>query len=86
MTEDIISKIPEWKTNDTFDEREKLAFTFAEKLALDHKTIDNAFIDELKGLFSEPEILELGMMIGQYIGFGRFIRALDLEDKFCATG
>lgn len=86
LTEETISEIPNWKANDLFDDREKLAFKFAEKLAYDHKNIDKAFVDELKTTFSDAEILELGMMIGQYIGFGRLIRALDLEDRFLSTG
>ena len=79
LTEEKISQIPEWKTNEDFDAREKLALQFAEKFALDHKTLDDAFFSELKRQFSDPEILELGMMIGQYIGLGRLIRALDIE-------
>ncbi len=61
-----------------------MAFRLAEKLAYDHKAIDDAFFDELKKLFTDPEIIELGMMIGQYIGFGRFVSALDFEKKECA--
>ena len=79
LTEDKISHIPEWKTNDIFDAREKLALQFAEKFALDHKTLDDEFFSELKRQFSDPEILELGMMIGQYIGLGRLIRALEID-------
>jgi alkylhydroperoxidase family enzyme len=37
----------------------------------------------LRGHFSEPEILELMMMIGQYIGFGRMLAALQLEEAHC---
>jgi len=80
LTEDKISKIVEWKTNKTFDTREKLALQFAEKLALNHKSLDDAFFSDMKRQFSDPEILELGMMIGQYIGFGRLMRALDIDE------
>jgi hypothetical protein len=30
-------------------------------------------------------VLELGMMIGQYIGFGRLLKILDLEPRYCAV-
>lgn len=65
--------------------REALAVTFAERLAVDHQNIDDEFFDTLRGCFSEPEILELGMMAGQYIGFGRLLMVLDLTPKFCPT-
>ena len=68
-----------------FTPRERAALGFAEKLAVDHHGIDDAFFDELRGQFSDPEILELGMMIGQYIGFGRLLKVLDLEPRFCPT-
>ena len=66
-----------------FSPREALALSYAEKLAVDHHSIDDTFFDNLRTAFTEPEILELGMMIGQYIGFGRLLKVLDLEPKFC---
>lgn len=68
-----------------FTAREALAVEFAERLATDHRSIDDGFFDRLREHFSEPEILELGMMAGQYIGFGRLLMVLDLTPKFCPT-
>lgn len=70
---------------ESFTGREALAVEFAERLATDHQRIDDAFFDRLRGQFSEPEILELGMMAGQYIGFGRLLMVLDLTPKFCPS-
>lgn len=66
-----------------FSARERAALQFAEKLAVDHHRIDDAFFEELHQQFSDAEILELGMMIGQYIGFGRLLKVLDLEPRYC---
>jgi alkylhydroperoxidase family enzyme len=68
-----------------FSARERLALEYAEKLAVDHHAIDDDFFERLKTCFDDAEILELGMMIGQYIGFGRLLKVLDLEPKFCPT-
>ncbi len=46
---------------------------FAEKLATDFRTVDSAFKAELREHFSDAEIAELGMMIGQYIALGRLL-------------
>jgi len=54
-------------------------------MALDHHNIDDAFFDRMREHFSDEQILELGMMIGQFIGFGRLLMVLDLESKFCPT-
>jgi len=68
-----------------FTPREALAVEFAERLATDHRSIDDRLFDRMREHFSEPEILELGMMAGQYIGFGRLLMVLDLTPKFCPT-
>ena len=39
--------------------------------------------ERLKEEFSEEQELELGMMIGQFIGFGRLLMVLDFESKSC---
>ena len=68
-----------------FSEAERLALEYADRLATDHHNMDDVFFDRLKEHYSDEQILELGMMIGQFIGFGRLLMVLDLESKFCAT-
>ena len=46
---------------------------FAERAALDFRTVDAAFKAELRSQFSDAEIAELGMMIQQYIALGRLL-------------
>lgn len=66
-----------------FSDREKMALRFAEKLAVDHFRIDDDFLRDVRRHFSEPEFLELSMMAGQYIGFGRVLATLQLEVVAC---
>ena len=79
MTEEKIAQIADWENSDAFSMPERVALRFAEKMALDHKSLDDDFFGKLAAHFSDAEILELGMMIGQYIGFGRLLRALDFD-------
>jgi alkylhydroperoxidase family enzyme len=81
LTEEKISELDH--DSNTFSRREQLALVYAEKLAIDHRSADDAFFDELRTEFSDAEIIELGMMAGQYIGFGRLLMVLDLTPKFC---
>ena len=46
---------------------------FAERAALDFRSIDDGFVTELRRHFSDAEIAELGMMIQQYIALGRLL-------------
>jgi alkylhydroperoxidase family enzyme len=83
LTEEKIAGITSWQVQTAFSERERLALEFADRMALDHKSIDDDFFKRLRNAFSDPEIVELGMMIGQYIGFGRLLMVLDLEKPVC---
>ena len=46
---------------------------FAEKLAIDFRTVDARFMAELREHFSDAEISELGIMIGMYLALGRML-------------
>jgi hypothetical protein len=45
--------------------------------------VDAAFGAELREHFSNAEVVELGMMIGQYLAFGRLLVMLDLHKGAC---
>ncbi|MEO1077908.1 MAG: hypothetical protein AAFY29_00020 [Pseudomonadota bacterium] len=66
-----------------FGPRERAAINFAEQMAVDHFSIDDQAIRELRAHFSEAEVLELMMLTGQYIGFGRMLAILQLEVVAC---
>ena len=66
-----------------FSRRERAALGIAEQMALDHHAFDDAAMRELRQHFSQAEMLELLMMIGQYIGFGRMLAMLQLEETHC---
>lgn len=53
--------------------REEWAIRFAERLATDFRSVDEAFLSQLREHFTDAEIAELGMMIGQYISLGRLL-------------
>ena len=66
-----------------FSARERAALALAEQMALDHHGFDNGAMRALRQHFSQAETLELMMMIGQYIGFGRMLAMLQLEETHC---
>jgi alkylhydroperoxidase family enzyme len=84
LTEDKIARLDLHRDLEGFSEQETLALEYADRLATDHHNMDDEFFDRLKEHFTDEQVLELGMMIGQFIGFGRLLAVLDLESKFCA--
>lgn len=79
LTEEMVARLDDFEGAD-FAPRERLALRFAERMALDHRRLDDAFFGELRAHFSDPEIIELGLVTGQFIAFGRLLAALDLEN------
>jgi hypothetical protein len=71
-------------SNQFFVQRERATSTgVCGDEAVDHQSIDDAFFGRLRAEFSDAEIVELGMAIGQYIGFGRLLKVLDVERPVC---
>jgi alkylhydroperoxidase family enzyme len=63
--------------------REALAVRFAERMATDFRTVDTAFMAELRAQFSDAEIVELGLMIGQYMAMGRLLVITGSHEGAC---
>jgi alkylhydroperoxidase family enzyme len=62
-----------------FSERERLAAEFAERYALDHRSMDDAFWDRLHASFSDDELVELAVCVGSWLAFGRLNRVFDVD-------
>ena len=60
-------------------QRERVAIRFAEKLAVDHRKVDDALWSELRAQFSESEIIELVAHTTLYIGFGRLNEIVGID-------
>ena len=78
MTEEVVASLTHFEDTD-LPYREKLAVRFAERMAIDHQNVDDEFFAELRREFTAPELFELGMITGMFIGYGRLLAMLDLE-------
>ena len=67
-----------------YSEAEQLAIEYAERFALDHRSLDDAFFERLRTQFTDAEILDLTICVGEWLAFGRLTMVLDL-DEACAT-
>ena len=79
MTEAMVGALAHVDASSDFTPREKLALQFAELMAVNHRQIDDDFFAALKQEFSAAQIIELGMLIGVFIGYGRLLAVLDLD-------
>jgi alkylhydroperoxidase family enzyme len=85
VTDEMLAAISHYHDSPLFTPREKAAFHFAELMAGNHTQITQDLFDELRQYFTEPEILELGWRIAIFVGYGRLVYALGLDDvgKLC---
>jgi AhpD family alkylhydroperoxidase len=60
---------------------ERAAIAYADMSASDHLSIDDDTFATLRRFFTEAEIVELGMFIAFFVGFGRLGAAWDMVDE-----
>ncbi len=56
-----------------------MAIEYAERFALAHRDIDDAFFERLRAEFTDQEILDLTWHIGSCLSLGRFLAVLQIE-------
>ena len=83
VTEELYEHVGDPDAGD-YSEQERLAIEFAERFALNHRSLDDAFFVRLREHFTDPEILDLTICVGNWLAFGRLTMVLDL-DEACAT-
>ena len=73
--------VAEYREREDYSEREKLAIEYAERFALEHLAIDDAFFTRLREHFADAEILDLTICVADYLAFGRLTQVLKLDQE-----
>ena len=60
-------------------DRERLAAEFAERFAIDHLAMDDAFWDRLRAAFADDEIADLTICCGMFLGMGRTLAVIGVR-------
>jgi alkylhydroperoxidase family enzyme len=80
VPEDFYAHVAEHDTSDLYSTQERLAIAYAERFAVNHLAIDDAFFGELRSVFSDPEILDLTICLAAFLGLGRLLRVLGIDE------
>lgn len=78
-TDDQLADLGNWQTRSDFTAAEKAALRLAETVTLDAHAVTDEQFAELRGFYSEGEIVELLCAIGLFNYFNRFNNALKME-------
>lgn len=79
ITEDLLDRVATWRDHDVFDARERAALDYAERFALDHRSIDADYIAGLRTHFDDGEIVDLMACVAKYLAIGRIVKVLELD-------
>ena len=77
--EPFYEAVTDWRASTELTEREKLAAEFAERFALDHLAMDDAFWSRLHAAFSEAELADLTICCGAFLGMGRTLAVVGVR-------
>jgi alkylhydroperoxidase family enzyme len=80
VTEDFYAHVGDHDSADRFSQQERLAMAYAERFAIDHLAIDDAFFDQLRGVFTDAEILDLTICLAAFLGLGRLLKVLGIDE------
>jgi alkylhydroperoxidase family enzyme len=78
MVEDDVRDLMQFEKSKRYNDRQKAALAYAEAIAYRLDT-DDAFWDRMHANFSEPELVELGCMIGLTLGQQSWLRLLSID-------
>jgi AhpD family alkylhydroperoxidase len=80
VTEDFYRHVADHDIEGGYTPQEQLAIEYAERFALDHLSIDDAFFARLAECFTDAEILDLTICLAAFLGLGRMLRSLGIDE------
>ncbi|HEX8804581.1 MAG TPA: hypothetical protein VF743_10315 [Acidimicrobiales bacterium] len=79
VPEELYAHVGADPTWEGFTDRERLAAEFAERFALDHRSMDDDLWDRLHAAFTDDELVDLALCVGSWLAFGRLNRVFDVD-------
>jgi len=80
---ELYEHVGAYATYPGYTARQRLAIEYAERFATDHASIDDTFVGRLRELFTDPEVLDLTLCLAVFLGLGRSLTVLGV-DQSCA--
>jgi alkylhydroperoxidase family enzyme len=85
FAEQQVADLLDFESSEKYDGREKAALAYAEAIVWRRET-DDAFWDRLYRHFTEPQLVELGCMIGLTLGQQSWLRLINIEHHQVLAG
>ena len=80
LTEELYAHVAEYRDHPGYSDRERVAIEYAERFVLDHQHIDDDLFRRLRAVFTDPEVLDLNVCIAVFLGLGRILKVLGVDE------
>ncbi len=81
LDEGLVCSLEQPQEAENLSDAEKAAVHFGELMASDHLAVDDAVYAGLRKHFTEAEIVELGMTVAFFVGFGRLAATFNMVEE-----
>lgn len=81
VTEGLVCSLERPQEAENLTAAEKVAIRYGELMATDHLAIDDKVYADLRQHFSEAQIVELGMTVAFFVGFGRLAATYHMVEE-----
>jgi AhpD family alkylhydroperoxidase len=78
LTEEMLANVADFATYGGFTPAERDALDYATRFALDHGSIDQAFMDRLVAHFGDETVFEITLCIAGWLALGRVNAVMDV--------
>ncbi len=79
LSEELYAHVAQWQTYPDYTDAERVAIEYTEKFATDHKKLDDEFFARMRKHFSDEEILEISVCVGNWLMMGRITMVMDVD-------
>ena len=80
VPEDIYAHLQEYRTYPGYTDRQRLAIEYAERFATAHDQIDDELFARMRAAFADDEILDLTLCLAVFVGLGRTLEVLGVDE------
>ena len=81
VAQELYDNVAAYASYPGYTPRQRLAIEYAERFANDHASMGDAFFERLRGVFSDEEILDLTLCVAVFLGLGRSLTVLGVDQS-----
>ena len=78
LSEELYANVADWRTYPGYSDAERIAIEYAEKFALDHLSLDDAFFARMRRFYTDGQIMDIAVCVGTWLMMGRITMVMDV--------